>query len=60
MEKYFVSSRKNTVNKNCSVRITKQNRLLLVSNCTSCIKKRLRFIKNQEESVLLSTLELKT
>ena len=32
METYCVSCRKNTVNKNSSVRRTEQNRLILVSN----------------------------
>ena len=33
MDTYCVSCKKNTANKNSSVRRTKQNRLMLVSNC---------------------------
>ena len=39
METYCVSCKKNTVNKNSSVRRTKQNRLMVVSNCAVCGKK---------------------
>ena len=46
LETYCVSCEKNTANKISSVRITKQNRLMLVSNCTVCGKKKSRFIKN--------------
>ena len=48
MEKYCVSCNKNTANENSSVRKTKQNRLMLLSNCAVCGKKKSRFIKNQE------------
>ena len=33
MKKYCVCCKKNTTNKNCSVRKTKENRLMLASNC---------------------------
>ena len=33
---YCVSCKKNTANKNSSVRKTKQNRLMLLPNCTIC------------------------
>ena len=36
METYFVGFKKNTANKNSSVTITKQNRLMLLSNCAIC------------------------
>ena len=48
METYCVSCKKNTAHKNSTVRKTKQNRLMLVSNCAVCCKKKSRFIKNQE------------
>ena len=48
MENYCVSCKKNTANENSSVRKTKQNRLMLLSNCAVCRKKKLTFIKNQE------------
>ena len=60
METYCVSCKKNTANKNSSVRRTKQNRLMLVSNCAICGEKKSRFIKNQEASVLLSNLGIRT
>ena len=34
METYFVSCKKNTANKNSSVRRIKQNMLILLSNCS--------------------------
>ena len=44
METYYVSYKKG--NKNSNVRRTKQNRLMLASNCAVCGKKKLTFIKN--------------
>ena len=52
MEMYCVSCEKNTANKNSSLRKTKQNRLMLVSNCGVSGKKNVRIIKNQETSRL--------
>ena len=57
---YCVSCKKNTMNKNSSVRRTKQNRLMLVLNCAICSKKKLRFITNQEASKLLNKLGIRT
>ena len=48
METYCLSYRKYTANKNSSVTKTKQNRLMLISNCAVCGKKRSTFIKNKE------------
>ena len=42
--------------KNPRVKRTKQNRLMLVSNCAVHFMKKLRFIKNQEVSRLLSSI----
>ena len=50
MENYCVSCKKNTANENSSVRKTKQNRLMLLSNCAVCGKKKSTFIKNKELS----------
>ena len=47
---------KNDVNKNSSARQTKQNRLMLASNCAICCTKKSRFIENLEASRLLSKL----
>ena len=60
MEKYCVSFRKNTVNKNSNVRRTKQDRLMLISNRAICGKKKSRLNKNQEESGLFSKLGIRT
>ena len=43
MENYCVSCNKNTANVNLSVRETKQNRLLLLSDCAVCGKKKIHF-----------------
>ena len=48
MENYCVSCKKYTENKNSSVTKTKQNRLMLLSNCAICGKKKSSFIKNEE------------
>ena len=48
METYFVSCKKYTDNENSNVRKTKQNRLMLLSNCAVCGKKKSTFIKNKE------------
>ena len=52
MEMYCISCKKNTANKNPIVRRTKQNRLMLVSNCAVCSNKKSKYIKNQEASTL--------
>ena len=39
MERYRVSCKKNIVNENASVRRTKQNVTMFVSNCAVCDKK---------------------
>ena len=48
METYCVSCKKYTENKNSNVRKTEQNRLMLLSNCAVCGKKKSSFIKNKE------------
>ena len=48
METYCDSCKKCTKNKNFYVRKTKQNRLMLLSNCAICRKKKSTFIKNKE------------
>ena len=53
METYSICFKKNTPNKNSSVRKTKHNRLKFVSNCAAYCKKQWRFIKNQEVSTLV-------
>ena len=53
METYCICFNKNTPKKNSSVRKTKQNRLKFVSNCAAYCKKKCRFIKNHEVSILV-------
>ena len=48
MQTYCVICKKDTANQHFSVRRSKKNRLMLVSNCAVCGKKESRFIKNQE------------
>ena len=48
IETYCVSCKKNNANQNSRVKKPKQNRLMLLLNCTVCGKKRLTFIKNKE------------
>ena len=48
METYCVSCKKNTANENSSVKKTKQNISVLLSNCAICSKKKSNFIKNQD------------
>ena len=50
METYCVSFKKYTASENSSVKKTKQNRLMLLSNCVVCGKKKSTFIKNKEHS----------
>ena len=55
METYCISCKKNTANENLSVRKSKQNRLMLLSNCAVCSKKKSTFIKNQEVNNISNT-----
>ena len=48
METYCVSCKKYTENENSNVRKTKQNRLMLLSNCAVCGKKKSTFLKNEK------------
>ena len=47
MEIYCVSCKKNTANKNSSLRKSEQIRLMLFSDFAVCGKKKLTFIKNE-------------
>ena len=47
METYYVSCKIYTENENSNVRKTKQNRLMFLSNCSVCRKKKSAFIKNK-------------
>ena len=48
MEIYCLSCKKNTANENSSVTKTRQDRLMLLSHCAICGKKKSTFIRNQE------------
>ena len=48
METYCVSCKRYTAKENSSVRKTKQNRLILLSNCAVCGKKKSTFMKDKE------------
>ena len=48
METYCVSYKSNAENENSSATKTKQNRLMVLSNCAVCGKKKSTFIKNKE------------
>ena len=48
MKTYCVRCKKYSVNEISNVRKTKQNRLMLLSNCAICGKKNLTFIKHKE------------
>ena len=50
METYGISCKKYIANENSSVMKTKKNRLMILSNCAACRKKKLTFIKNKELS----------
>ena len=56
METCCVSCRKYTVNRNSSVRKSKQNRLMFFSNRAVCGKKKLTFIKNKNSIKQYSTI----
>ena len=50
IETYCVRCEKYTTNEDSSIIKTKQNRLMLLSNCAICGKTKWTFIKNQELS----------
>ena len=48
METYCVSCKKYTANETSNVRKTKQIKLILLSNCAVCGKKKSTFVKHKE------------
>ena len=56
MLSYCLKCRKNTETKNLKVTRIKSGRMMLLSNCTVCDSKKLKFLKQQETSGLLSGL----
>ena len=49
MDTCCVSCKKNTTNKNSSVRKTKQSRLMLLSNCTVLTRKNQGLLKSKKQ-----------
>ena len=60
MLSYFLNYRKNTESKNPEVARIKNRRIMLLSKCAVCDTKKSNFIKQQEDSGLLSSLGIKT
>ena len=60
MKTYCVKCRTNTENIDPKIFRTKDNRLLMQSQCTDCRNKKSRFVKKQDAIGLLSNLGIKT
>ena len=60
MLSYCLTCRKNTESKSPKVARTKNGRIILLSKCAVYDSKKLKFIKEQEASGLLSSLGTKT
>ena len=59
METYCVSCRKYNSNQNSSVRKTKQNRLMLLSNCAICDKKKNQLLLKIKNLIIFQMISLK-
>ena len=57
---YCLKCRKNAESKHPKVARTKTGRIMPLSNCVVCDSKKLKFLKQQEASGLLSSLGIKT
>ena len=60
MLSYCVKCWKDTENIDPKMVRTKKNKLIMQSKCPICGIKKSRFVKEREEKVLLSNLEIKT
>ena len=60
MLSYCLKSRKKIKSKNPEVARARKGRIILLSKCIVCDSKKSKFIKEQETSGLLSSLEIKT
>ena len=58
MLSYCLKCRKNTESKNPKVVKTKNRRMMLLSKCSVCDSKKLKFIKEREAKGILSKLTL--
>ena len=56
---YSLKCRKNTESKNSKVVRAKNRKIMILSKCEVCDSKKLKFIKEQEANVLLSSLGIK-
>ena len=59
-ETYCLACRKCTKNNNPKIVRSRQNRLMIQSNCAICDSKKFRFIKEQKAMGILSNLGIKT
>ena len=59
MKTYFVKCKKDTENIDPKIVRTKNNRLIMQSQCTDCRNKKSRFIKEQEAKGILTELGIK-
>ena len=59
-ETYCLVCRKYTKNNNPKIVRSRQNRLMIQSNCANCGSKNTRFIKEQQAMGILSNLGIKT
>ena len=60
MKFYCLKCRKDTENINLRVSNTSNGRIMILSKCAICSRKRSRFIRNQEAKGLLSNLGVRT
>ena len=60
MKTYCVKCRKDTENIDAKMFTTKNNRLIMLSKCSVCRIKKLRFLKKQEAKGLLNNLRIRT
>ena len=60
MKSYCLKCRENTENIYPRVSKTSNNRTMVLSKCAICVRKKSRFIKNQEAKGLLSNLGIRT
>ena len=60
MLSYCLKYRKNTESKNPKVARTKNGTIMLLSKCAVCDGEKSKFIKQEEATGLLSSLEIKT
>ena len=58
LETYCVNCEKHTANENSSVRKTKQNKLMLLSNCVFCGNKKSTLLKTKNSIILMISLKL--